>query len=153
MNRGFALVTTMLLSFIAMGVIISLHFVINQGSDISSVSKSYESAKEAARGIAEYVMEEIILEETFDASGNIVLPICNGGNACNAGDDIDLGSYSQLGSYTCTATLLSAPFEKEEDLGGGVTGYYSVYSFTVTATDINNPLNRAVIDVVFELEE
>lgn len=152
-NKGFALVTTLLLSFIAMGVILSLHYMLNKGSYISEVSKSYESAKEAARGIAEYVMEEIILEETFDSTGKIVLPICSGGSNCVAGSSVDLKSYSQLGSYNCSATILSAPFEKEQNLGNGVTGYYSVYSYTVTATDINNPNNRAVIDVVFELEE
>ncbi len=145
-KKGFALVTTMILSFIALALLVTINYFLNTGSYISSTEKQYTGSLESARGVADFIIKQI----EWDENGDVLQ--CDNGNTCSANSVIDLGSYSSLGNYNITATMLSTPVETEVT-SGGVTTYYTIYSFRVIATSQSDSSKKAIIDVVYELEQ
>ncbi len=147
MNKdGFVLPTTLILSLVSVGLVMALCYLSNSGSYISYSSKKYTSSLEAARGAAEFVMKQA----EWDEGGDILQ--CSGGS-CNQGEYVDLGDYSSIGNSNVTVEMLSDPLEKKMSCEGGADCFFMIYSFRITAVDKDDSSKRAVIEVVYELEQ
>lgn len=59
-ERGIALVTSLMLSFLALVIILALLYIVSQGTKLSASSKRYKSALEASYGGAEVFTKDII---------------------------------------------------------------------------------------------
>ena len=59
-QRGIALITALLLTFLAMVIIIALLYIVNQGTKVSAANKRYKSALEASYGGAEVFTKMLI---------------------------------------------------------------------------------------------
>ncbi len=146
-KKGFVLVLALLLTLVSLGLIASFSFMMNTGSSVSLYEKIYNGALESAKGAADYIIKQM----EWDNNNDILT--CDGGNVCKKGSSIDLGEYSSIGDYNIQAIMLADPFEREEEIGDGVFAYYTIYSFRVIAKYKKDPNKKAIIEVVYEIEE
>ncbi|MGA1846941.1 hypothetical protein [Deferribacter abyssi] len=132
-NKGMALVTTLILSLVALGFVAAILYMINSSTNISGSHKRYQNTLMAARSAAEYIMDKILIGDE-----NI---LCNG-SLCSDNTTFDLNNLTN--DYNINVKVL----DKSEDSTTGVT----VYSFRVTTTNKNNPKEKSVIEFVFKVE-
>ncbi len=146
-EKGIALITTMVLGFIALGFIGALLYLLTTGTNTSAVEKRYTTALEAAKGGAELIISNLFY-------GTLT---CNGGNPCQPCPDPDNSPCSNN-------HLIDIKDENNnviDNIGGyTITGYYlseatsttsSVYAIRVVATK-NSTKEKAVIEFVYRLE-
>lgn len=70
-DKGVALVTTLVLSIIAMALVSIVYLVVTAGIKMSGVEKRYITELDAAKGVAEYVMATLLTENlTCNGSTN-----------------------------------------------------------------------------------
>ncbi len=147
-EKGIALITTMVLGFIALGFIGALLYLLTSGTNVSSIEKRYTTALEAAKGGAELIISNLFY-------GTLT---CNGGNPCQP--------CSTPETSPCPGTNFIIDIKDENgsqitDIGGySITAYYlseatsttsSVYAIRVKATK-NSTNEKAVIEFVYRLE-
>ncbi len=137
-EKGMALITTLVLGLIALVFIGALLYILTTGTRISGTEKRYSTALEAAKGGAQFVINEILMGDLK----------CNGGNPCKTCSSslsndckIDL-PVSKLGNYEVNAYLLS----KESS---GVTAIYSV---RVKSFNPDVPNEKAEIEFVYKVQ-
>ncbi len=154
-NRGAALLTTLILGFIALAVIGALLTFMIYGKKTSVVERKYTSALEAAKGASDYIMSSLFRASLIcqDASGSITCncdellpypllkcPSCSGAS-CNQANKVSLGSYSTIGDYNISAQIISKVETPNE----------VIYGIRVTAQKADSQ-EKAVIEFVFKLE-
>ena len=131
MKKGFALVTVLILSFLALLLIAVLLFMVSRSSQMSGMEKRYTSSLEVAKGVSTYLME--LMEE--DA-------LCSKTDCSQKNVPIDLGNYSAFGPYRAKAILLSR-------VSPGPNIW--VYAIEVTVVNENNPSEKSIVDFVYEV--
>ena len=70
-ERGIALVTALLLTFLSLVIILALMYIVSQGTKVSGASKRYKSALEASYGGAEVFTKELIPQFLGGASASL----------------------------------------------------------------------------------
>ncbi len=146
-NKGFALVTTLLLGLVAMALVSLAFYMTLINTQMSGMEKRYSNELNAAKGVADYVMAELRNENLT----------CNGGNPCadntaalpacsvDATIDLDSNVCDALGKTTActniTACYLNKTTVDDTDL----------ISISVTTT---NPTSneKADVDFVYKVE-
>ena len=73
-QQGIALITVLLFSMVAFGVVTGAYYMVTSHSKISGMNKRYMSEIEVARGIAEYVVGEL---KNGTATCNTGSPCCS----------------------------------------------------------------------------
>ncbi len=128
-ERGIAIITVLLLSLISLGFIGAVLFLTTQGSKTALTGKRYMSALETAKGVAEYIINEV------EASSG-TLSICEAGT-CTPGARVDL-TRLDTGNYDVTAIYL-----------GSETGTnFDIYAFRITVVGQNSS-ERAEVEFVY----
>jgi hypothetical protein len=134
-NKGMALILTLVLSFVAMMLVGAMLYFLNTGTSVSGIQKRYASALDAAKGVADVVINNLF-NESATCSGGININDDN----CSKGSSIELGDYSTLGNYNLTATLLGK-------YNSGSTYFYAV---KVEAT--SNTGEKSIVEFVYKVE-
>jgi len=156
-NKGMALLTTMLLGFVAMAIVAALMTFMIFGKKTSVIEERYTTALEAAKGAAFYIMSRLAQDKNL--ANDTDRTICYGDNTscpcyrvvwdsgdnqlkCPDGkpvDKIELGSYSTIGDYNITAYLN----HKESTAGG-----YDIYAIRVVSSRAGTT-EKAEIDFIY----
>lgn len=97
-ERGIALITAILLSFVALVVILALMYIVSQGTQVSAANKRYRSALEATYGGAEVFTKDLLpqLLKDINAAPTPLTDII-----------ISNGGAAQLGNSTCVGDKLT----------------------------------------------
>ncbi|MGA1862783.1 hypothetical protein OWM07_07860 [Deferribacter thermophilus] len=132
-NKGIALLTTLILSLVALGFVAAIMYMLNSSTNISGTHKRYQNALMAARGASEYIMDKLVSGDESD--------LCNT-TTCPENTPIDLSDL--FSDYEVKATLLNRYEDTVSDI--------IIYSFRVTATNKNNPKEKSIIEFVYKVE-
>jgi hypothetical protein len=127
-NKGMALIITLILSLISLGLLIALFYMITSTTKISGINLRYATALEAAKGISDYVMDQL---DTLDYTS---VPASN--------NNMNLSSFSQINGYNMQAKVLN-----KTDLGGGTY----LYSIRVEASRTGSN-EKATIEFIYKVE-
>jgi flagellar basal body-associated protein FliL len=127
-NKGMALIITLILSLVSLGLLAALFFMISSGTNISGSNLRYSSALEAAKGVSEYVMDRLEEMDYNTISDNSSFPLNH--------------SIENMGNFNMTAKILS-----KKELPGDVY----IYSVQVDATKPNTN-EKATIQFVYRVE-
>ncbi len=158
-ENGFALLTTLLLGTLSLGLIAMAFYMVISSTMLSGVEKRYSVQLDVAKGVSGYIMAEI-----YDL--NVT---CNGGTcssnsttsstppfSCdtNAQIDLDQNICIALGK-PAACTGVSACYLSEDIFTptiplGNPDPPYTLYSVRVTST--NNIGENAIIDFVYRIE-
>ncbi|WP_457643466.1 hypothetical protein [Persephonella sp.] len=139
-ERGMALLTTLILGFIALAFIGALLYMLTTGTKMSGTTGKYTTALDAAKGGADLVITKIINSD-----------VKCGGNTCTPCPDtptneckIDL-QINKLGNYDLEAYLIGV----DTAVYGG-SNYY-LYAVRVIATNPQNQ-EKAEVEFVYKIE-
>lgn len=132
MRKGFVLLTTVILSLIALVLVGGLLYILTRTTGTTGMEKRYINALETTKGVSTYIMQQI-------DDGDLK---CNGGNTCNDNGTIDLGSLSDVGNYKVNATVL-----KKVNTSDG-----NVYTIRVVTSNKNNPSEKSRVVFVYLAE-
>ncbi len=167
-EEGVALITVLLFSMVAFGVVTGAYYMVTSHSKLSGMSKRYISEIEVARGVASYVIGELKNGTLQCNNGNTCCstPPCTGGltgtpATCQSGKTIDIHgaicaalgkTASSNGCNNVTACMMSRTDYTEIDPARAAPNdgvKVSVYSINVKS---NKPSGEtADIDVVVRL--
>ncbi len=140
-DRGFALISILLIGFISMVLISTLFYTLVGHTKMSGKDKRYLAELEVAKGASHYIMAEM-------RNDNLT---CNNSD-CSSGNnqiDIDNNVCTALAKQNCdgiTATLLSRT-EFREDPNADLE---FVYSARVTSTSAPNP-EKAEVEFIYRV--
>jgi len=144
-NKGMALITTIILSAIALLLVGTVYYLLNSGTKISGIQARYTTALEASKGASEYVMN-LILDKFDNISSEEIS--CSSLTECTGytGNCIDLSAknYNKLGGFNICAKVLDSKFFPDKDL--------VIYSVEVRALNPNNNDEKSVIQFVYQVE-
>ncbi len=156
-EKGMALITTMLLGFVAMAIVAALMTFMIYGKKTSVIEERYTSALEAAKGVSNYIMNRLSTDQYMESDADRIM--CIGETAlcpcyrvrwnsdynrleCPDGkpvDRFDLGDYSNIGDYQLEAFII----HKDTTSGG-----YDIYAIRVISSRIDRP-EKAEIDFIY----
>jgi len=131
--KGMALLVTLILSFVALGFIAAILYLVNTSTGSSGSTKRYFMALETAKGVSDYVIGKILSEELS----------CVGGGGCDSGDEIVVEITPP--DHDVYAEMLSDP---KTFTYNGVD--YTVYSIRITAKN-KNTNDIAKIEFVYRV--
>ena len=138
-EKGIALLTTLILGFVALAFIGALLYFLSSGTHFSGTEKRYYTSLDAAKGGADLVIAQLLKDGDLK---------CNGGSACtpcptalNNNCKIDLSTTS-LGNYDVQAYLL----QKE------TAGVATIFDVRVIANNSSHPNEKAEIEFVYKIE-
>lgn len=141
-ERGFALLSVILIGMISMTLVSMLYFVLVSHTQMSGKDKRYLTELESAKGASQYIMAAL-----RDTSLT-----CNAGGNCSVNDSIDLhGSICNALGRTNACTGLTATYlsETTEIQGAGLPDITAV-AVRVSSTGVNNR-ERAIVEFVYKL--
>ncbi len=146
-EKGIALITTMVLGFIALGFIGALLYVLTSGTNVSSMEKRYTTALEAAKGGAELIISNLFYGTLTCNNGNPCQPCptpetdpCSNNFLIDIKDEngnitSDIGGYQLKAYYLSEETTITA----------------SIYAIRVKAVKSSSK-EKAIIEFVYKLE-
>jgi len=129
-ERGMALLVTLVLSFVALGFIAAILYLLNTSTSGSGATKRYSMALETAKGVSDYVVEKILSNDLT----------CSG-SSCDSGESIDIDITPP--DHNVEAKLLSDP---KEVTFSGVD--YTIYAVRVEAEN-SKTNDKAIIEFVY----
>lgn len=129
-EKGMALLVTLVLSFVALGFIAAILYLVNTSTSGSGATKRYSMALETAKGVSDYVIEKILSDDLT----------CSGAS-CDSGETIDMDITPP--DHSVEAKMLSDP--KKVTLSGVD---YTIYSVRVKAEN-NKTNNKAIVEFVY----
>lgn len=132
-NKGIALLTTLILSLVALGFVAAIMYMLNSSTNISGTHKRYQNALMAARGASEYIMDKLVSGDENS--------LCNN-QLCTDNTTVDLSSL--FSEYDVKATVLNRYEDTVNDI--------IVYSIRVNAINKNNPKEKSIIEFVYKVE-
>lgn len=146
-DKGFALVTTLLLGLVAMTLVSIAFYMALMNTQMSGMEKRYSMELNASKGAADYVMAEL-------RADNLT---CNGGNPCadntaaapacspEATIDLDSNVCNALGKTVACANITACHLNKT------TVDETDIISISVSAT---NPVSneKANVDFVYKVE-
>lgn len=144
-NNGLALITTLLLSIIALLIVGAAYYLLTSGTKISGIQSRYTTALEAAKGATDYVRSII-----FDNFDNISSEekACSSLAECSGytGNCIDLPKfhYNKLGGFDICAKALDVKYFPKEDM--------VIYTVEVRAQNPSNKDEKSIIQFVYQIE-
>ena len=136
MRRGIALIVALILSLIAMIFIGALFYLLNTGTQISGMYKTYTSSLEVAKGVSSYLMKLMDRGEFCDFTS------CNSTNA-----SIDLGNYSRIDNFLVNATLLYRILENPAK----PVSSPQTFAVEVKVVNLKNPADKTTVDFVYRI--
>lgn len=140
-NKGYALLTVMLISTVAMIFITTILFTLNQHTMASGKAKAYKKELQAAKGVSTYILAAL-------KNGSLT---CNNMDPCTPGDTIDLhgGVCTAMGKTNCeniSATYLQKAIETS--VGGKERFAVAV---EINSWRLHGP-EQAIVEVVYHLQ-
>jgi len=137
-QKGFSLIVTLVLSFVALGFIAALIYLITSGIILSGRGKIYANALDAAKGITDIIIDRINTDNLK----------CNNGSICNDNGTIDnlntlAGSY-----YTASATLL----KKTSYFSGTPAKEYELYLISISVKSKTSN-DKSEVEFAYEVEK
>jgi len=130
MRKGFVLLTTVILSLVALALVGGLLYMLTRTTSTTGMEKRYISAIEVTKGVSTYIMQAI-------DEGNLT---CTDG-ICGDNSPIDLSSagLSEVGDYKVTATV-----KKKVETPEG-----TIYTIEVITYNKNNPSEKSRVMFVY----
>lgn len=146
-EKGFALVTTLLLGLIAMALVGLAFYMALHATRMSGMEKRYATELNAAKGAASYVMAELRNESLTCNGGNPCANNTAASPACSADATIDLDSNvcNALGKTAACANISAC------HLNTTTVAPSSFISITITSTAPGTN-ETANIDFVYEIQ-
>ena len=130
-EKGFVLITTILISVIALAAIGAFTMYSVYSEKIYGKHKRYTTALEAAKGMADYVIRGLV-------SGDITLSSCTA--------NCILTSLPSISGYDVSATVLQVAVQPTG------SGDISVYAVRVNSQKASNPVEKSTIEFVLKVE-
>ena len=127
-DKGMTLVSTLVMSFIAVGFIGALLFIITNATQISGSTAKYISALEVAKGVTDYIVSKV----------NAGTLTCSGTTCTPTNNVVDISGLA-LSEYDVTATYLG------ETPGTG----FIVYAFSISVKR-NNKEETATVEFLYK---
>lgn len=143
-EKGFALLTVLLLGFLSMGLIAVAFYMTSTSTELSGIEKRYSVELDAAKGVSEYVMAQILnLNLTCNSAAPGACTPDTTPDICNATAQIILNPNicTALGKAGCAG--VSACY-----MSANTVGVDSFYSVRVTST--SNSGEQAIVDFVYK---
>lgn len=108
-NRGIALLTTLLVSIIAVVIVATFLYILTKGTTISKQEKLYTSALEAAKGVSFVILNSLKNDTLECQKGGSYVPCTDTTLTYPANINLNIGGkdFSSLGDYNISAKLLS----------------------------------------------
>jgi hypothetical protein len=122
-EKGVALVISLLMVFVSLAIIVGVLMMLNQGQKVSSLTRQYATAREAAYGGAEFTALEIIRKEIDDA----------GGTAAASAAWAKSGTYGGLVSHSVAENCFYAKLTTSTALWPAACGDTSTTNLDVTS--------------------
>jgi hypothetical protein len=149
-DKGFALLTTFLLSFLSLSLIAVAFYMLTSSSHLQGVAKRYTVELDAAKGVSGYIMAEV-RNSNLECVNSPCIPntACASNNSIiKAPDDIclGLGKVGSDGKGDCSTIKACYMTETEDTALPGTT----LYSFEVTST--NNNGEKAIVNFVYRTQ-
>lgn len=136
--KGFSLVVTLILSFVALGFIAALLYLITSGTILSGKGKKYTSALEAAKGLTDVIIIKINTDNL----------ICNP-SPCNSGSDITNVSNVLDGTgYNGTAKIIT----KSTYNYGNPSKSYDLFIINIKVS-ANIGKDKSEVEFAYEVEK
>ncbi|MEC9492931.1 hypothetical protein [Flexistipes sp.] len=129
-EKGMALIITLVLSFVALGFIAAILYLLNTSTSGSGATKRYSMALETAKGVSDYVVEKILSDDLT----------CSG-SSCDSGESIDIDIAPP--NHNISAIMLSDPKKVTVDEVD-----YTIYSVRVEAEN-DKTNDKAIIEFVY----
>ena len=166
-QQGVALITVLLFSMVAFGVVTGAYYMVTSHSKLSGMNKRYISEVEVARGVASYVIGEL-KNGTATCGANLCCPSppCNGGMTgtppvCQANKTFDIHgaictalgrSTTSTGCTNVTACMLSQTDYTEINPGKpGSDKAVKVSVHTINVQSTNSAGEKADIDFILRM--
>lgn len=137
-RKGFSLIVTLILSFVALGFISALLYLILSGTILSGKGKRYADALDAAKGLTDF----IIIKIDTDSLSCDPSPCASGSKITSISNLLDGTGYS------ATATLLN----KATYSYGSPLKNYDVYLISLKVTS-NNTKDKSEVEFAYEVEK
>lgn len=146
-DKGFALVTTLLLGLVAMALVSLAFYMALLGTQMSGMEKRYSTELNAAKGTADYVMASL-------RNDNLT---CNGGNTCTDDDPAvagcSAGATIDLDSNVCNALGKTAACTNVTACFLNKTTVDDTDLIAISVTTTNPTTNETTnVDFVYEVE-
>lgn len=144
-NKGLALITTLLLSVIALLMVGAAYYLLTSGTKISGIQSRYTTALEASKGASDYVINLILdkFDNISSAEG-----ACSTFTECGGypGDCVDLPAvnYNKLGGFDVCAKVLDSKYFPDKDM--------VIYTVEVRAQNPVNTDEKSIIQFVYQVE-
>lgn len=144
-KKGMALVTTLVLSLIALILLSTVILMIIKSTNITGSSKRYATAVEAAKGASDYIINAIFEDAGKTLDPNCLIH-CNNDNSscidiCPDNSIINL-PFSKLDKYNINAKLIRRYSVSDAT-------YYSVQVETYA---VDNTKEKAFIQFIYKIE-
>ena len=156
-QSGLALIVTLLLGLIAAGFVGALMYILGSGTWISGMEARYTSARQAAKGGASYISQEL---GDFDLRCN-----ASGSGPCFCYDQLETDSNgtefrcSNSTGFADNATVVMGPagtlgdYRVEADLLSRVSnGTTKVFTFDLTAESTTGTEERSRVEFIYKVE-
>lgn len=130
-RKGVALVTVLILSFIALAFIAVLLFMVTRGTQMAGGERRYISSLEVAKGVSEYLMDLMDNDE-----------LCEHTDCTKENVPINLGDYSTLGDYKVEAVLLKKVTIPKRT---------AIYAVELTVKNKNRSSEKTIVDFVYKV--
>lgn len=144
-NKGLALITTLLLSVIALLIVSAAYYLLTSGTKISGIQSRYTTALEASKGAADYVIN-VILDKFDNISSEEAA--CSSLAECGGytGNCIDLPkvNYNKLGGFDVCAKALDSKYFPDKDM--------VIYTVEVRSQNPANTNEKSIIQFIYQVE-
>lgn len=114
-ERGIALITALMLSFLALVIILALMYLISRGTAVSAANKRYKNALEASYGGAEVFTKDILPQLMGGVSPTDLTSVLAGALYIRDDDCTDSKMLSAPSQWLCSAASKSLDPKNEPD--------------------------------------
>ncbi|ADR18077.1 hypothetical protein [Calditerrivibrio nitroreducens] len=139
-KKGFSLIITLILSFVAVGFIAALLYLIMSGTVLSGKGKVYTSAIEAAKGLTERIVDAINTDTLY----------CGGSNTPCSDNGVINTSIINTPGYNTIGTVIKRQ-EYSKNVGGQTQSYY-IYLINIKVNSSTSK-DKAEVEFAYEVEK
>lgn len=137
-KKGFSLIITLILSFVALGFIAALLYLITTTTSLSGKGKKYTTALEAAKGLTDNIIDAIITDSLK----------CNG-TTCTDNGTIDPSIINAQGFSVVGTVLKVSDYSK---IINGTKTDFKIYLINLKVNSTNSN-DKSEVEFAYEVEK
>ncbi len=137
-KKGFSLIITLILSFVALGFIAALLYLITTTTSLSGKGKKYTTALEAAKGLTDNIIDAIITDS-----------LKCGGTTCSDNGSIDPSIINAPGFNVVGTVLKVSEYSK---IINGTKTDFKIYLINLKVSSTNSN-DKSEVEFAYEVEK